>query len=112
MFSVNAIEQSNAFIISINDSGNKVIAPETVDKKVGVIINNRTLSDVRGKIVNEDRSVVINVNILSNNSESFEVPYSKDGKLTFIPISPSFQEVVLVVGEKSYEVPNIKNNGQ
>ncbi len=100
-----AAPQTEVFIIQVMDRKMTVISPDTQRKLFSVIVENRSLSDqvarfqVKGKLLKY-------VSIPSGKSESVEIENSSGSPVTFVPVSPAFQEVELTFGKKAYEVPS------
>ena len=100
-----AAEVSDAFIVRIFENSVKVIAPAKYTKKVNVIFENQTLSEIRGKLVSEDFRFRRFVTIYPYKPVTAEIPVSRKKRNLFIPLAPSSQSVILKIGAKSYEVP-------
>jgi hypothetical protein len=99
------IESLDGFLVSAFDDRFKVISPEKFKPTMEVVIENKTLVRLIGKLVINKTS---NVSYISVDSEKFQKAYVKLKKgdvLHFIPLSPAFQEVELIVGNKNYEIP-------
>jgi hypothetical protein len=70
-----------------------------------VIIENKTLVRLIGKILINNK---INGSYISVEPEKFQrtfIKLKKEDVLHFFPMSPAFQEVELIVGNKTYEIP-------
>lgn len=98
-------EMSDAFIVKVYDQKVKVLSAAKYYPKINVIIENRTLNKVLGRVECDFNNVIKFVFIPSRKSESVEVDLKNCKKLYFIPMSPSFQKVELAIGKKSYEIP-------
>lgn len=100
-----AIESLDGFLVSAYDDRFKVISPEKFKPSMEVIIENKTLVRLVGKLtVNKQNAV----SFLSVDPEKYQkalVKLKKGDILHFIPLSPAFQEVELIVGNKNYEIP-------
>jgi hypothetical protein len=105
---INAYENSEAFMVYLFEDRVKVLAPKNYHKNQSVIIQNKTLTKVIGKIRNQSGEVLKFVNILPGEFKSLEVVIKKGQSIFFVPMIPSFQEVILSFGKKSYEVPSKK----
>jgi hypothetical protein len=107
-FSSYAIESHGGFLVSAYDDRFKVVSPDKFKTPMEVIVENKTLVRLIGKIViNNDRII----NFVSIDSDKFFkglVPLKKGDILHFVPLSPAFQEVELIVGNKNYEIPPAK----
>jgi hypothetical protein len=100
-----AAPKTEVFIIQVMDRKISVLSPDTSKKLFSVIVENRSLSDqvgrfeVRGKLLKY-------IAVPSGKSESVEIENNSGSPVTFIPVSPAFQEVELTFGKKAYEVPS------
>ncbi len=106
-FSVSAfaIESLDGFLVSAYDDRFKVISPEKFKATMEVVIENKTLVRLIGKLT-INRST--NASFLSIEPEKFQkanVKLKKGDLLHFVPLSPAFQEVELIVGNKNYDIP-------
>lgn len=100
-----AIESLDGFLVSAYDDRFKVISPEKFKPTMEVIVENKTLVRLIGKLTINKSS---NVSFISVDSEKYQKAYVKLKKgdvLHFVPLSPAFQEVELIVGNKNYEIP-------
>ncbi len=100
-----AIESLDGFLVSAYDERFRVISPEKFKANMEVIIENKTLVRLIGKLVLNNKE---NVSFLSVDSEKYQkavVKLKKGDILHFIPLTPAFQEVELIVGNKTYEIP-------
>ncbi|MFL5783622.1 MAG: hypothetical protein ACJ76H_03360 [Bacteriovoracaceae bacterium] len=99
-----AVPQSEMFIIQVMDRKMSVVSPDKERKLFSVLVENRSLSDqvarfeTRGKLLKY-------ISVPSGKSESVEIENTSGSSVTFVPVSPAFQEVELVFGKKAYEVP-------
>ena len=100
-----AIESHDGFLVSAYDDRFKVVSPEKFKPSMEVIIENKTLVRLIGKLtLNHDRII----NFSSVEPEKYQrvmVTLKKGDILHFVPMSPAFQEVELIVGNKIYEIP-------
>ena len=100
-----AIESLDGFLVSAYDDRFKVISPEKFKPSMEVIVENKTLVRLVGKLtINHTK----NVTFLSIDSEKYQkanVKLKKGDLLHFVPLSPAFQEVELIVGNKNYDIP-------
>ena len=100
-----AIESLDGFLVSAYDDRFKVISPEKFKPTMEVIIENKTLVRLVGKLTINHST---NVTFLSIDSEKYQkanVKLKKGDLLHFVPLSPAFQEVELIVGNKNYDIP-------
>jgi hypothetical protein len=106
--SANSIESSNGFVITAFDSNFKVISPEKFRTPMEVIVENKTLVRLIGKVVINGKGSTGYTSIESDKYQRVMVNLKKGDLLHFVPLSPAFQEVELIVGNKSYEIPSKK----
>lgn len=100
-----AIESLDGFLVSAYDDRFRVISPEKFKNNMEVIIENKTLVRLVGKITINHQT---NASFFSVDPEKYQkanVKLKKGDVLHFIPLSPAFQEVELIVGNKTYEIP-------
>ncbi len=100
-----SIESSNGFIVTGNDDRFRVISPEKFRSPMEVIIENKTLVRLIGKVIVNNKTIIGFTSIEPEKYQRVMVPLKKGDLLHFIPLSPSFQEVELIVGNKTYEIP-------
>ncbi len=99
-----AAPKSDVFVIQVMDRRMTVLSPENERKLFSVIVENRSLSDQVGKFQAKGRLLKY-VSIPSGKSETVEIENTSGSNVTFVPVSPAFQEVELIFGKKAYEVP-------
>lgn len=100
-----SLESFNGFLVSAYDDRFRVLSPEKFNKKIEVVIENKTLVRLVGKIVINKKQNISYVSIDSQKYKKFIVDLKKGDVLHFIPLSPAFQEIELIVGNKTYEIP-------
>lgn len=94
-----------SFNIDILDDFFQIRAPAKFSKATIIMIENKTLSPVRGAIlVNKERQIPIVVLSRSTKKTTLELESSKD-ILEFIPYSPASQTISLIFGQGKYEIP-------
>ena len=103
-----AREQSEAFQVKIFDQRVKVISPNKHSQKMSIILENVTLTKFIGKIVTQKRKVLEYLAIPPRGFQTIEISIKKNEVVFFVPQSPGLQEVELVVGRDSYEIPSKK----
>lgn len=110
LFSFNAfaIESHTGFLISAYDDRFKVVSPEKFKTPMEIVIENKTLVRLIGKVVVNHEKIVNLLSIDSEKIAQFNVPLKKGDILHFVPLSPAFQEVELIVGNKNYDIPPAK----
>lgn len=100
-----AQERSETFIVRNFESHVQVLAPKKMYDEQSVIVENRTLEKLIGKLSTPDQKHVEFVAIEPKESKSIQLPGKGHKSLLFIPLSPAFQSVELKVGMDSYEIP-------
>ncbi len=98
-------EHSESFWVQAHDTYIKVLAPEQYSKGITVIISNKTLSRLLGKIVTASGKVVQFVSIDSEENMAVNIDVISKEAVFFVPLVPAFQEVELKFGKKTYEIP-------
>ncbi len=100
-----AIESLDGFLVSAYDDRFRVISPEKFKAQMEIIVENKTLVRLIGKLTINNQK---NVSYISVEPEKFQrtsINLKKGDVLHFFPMSPAFQEVELIVGNKTYEIP-------
>ncbi len=100
-----AIESLDGFLVSGYDDRFRVVSPEKYKSPMEVIIENKTLVRLIGKVMINSKSLAGFVSVEPEKYQKVMVNLKKGDVLHFIPLSPSFQEVELIVGNKTYEIP-------
>lgn len=94
-----------SFIIQLKDRSMLILAPDRKRDLFPVIVENRSLSDYLGKFSVEGKLLKY-VAVKPGKSETVEIENKTGKNVVFTPVSPAFQEVELVFGKKSYEIPS------
>ena len=105
---VGAEYHSDAFLIQVMDRQVKVVAPEKYHKGLNVIIENKTLSRLLGKLETVSGQLIGHVSIPSEKFQSIDLPMEQFEKTFFVPMAPAFQAIELKIGAKSYQIPPAK----
>jgi hypothetical protein len=100
-----SIETLDGFLISAFDNHFKVVSPERYKPNMEVIVENKTLVRLIGKVVLNNKKNIGYFSIEPDKYQKIVVALKKDDILHFYPLSPAFQEVELIVGNKVYEIP-------
>ncbi len=96
-----------AFIIYVTDDSMKVLSPLAHRPLFSVIIDNKSLTDQVGKFTARGKNLKF-VSVKSGQAETVEIENRGKDPVTFVPVSPAFQEVDLLFGKKAYEIPSKK----
>jgi hypothetical protein len=100
-----AIETLSGFLVTAYDDRFKIVSPLKFNAPMDVIVENKTLVRLIGKIVVNNKKNVGFVSIDSDKYQRVIVDLKKGDVLHFVPLTPAFQEVELIVGNKNYEIP-------
>ena len=100
-----AIESSNGFVVTSYDDRIRIISPVKFRSPMEVIIENKTLIRLIGKVVVNKKMNAGFASVEPDKYQRIMVNLKKGDLIHFVPHSPSFQEVELIVGNKSYEIP-------
>lgn len=100
-----AIESLNGFLVTGHDDRFRVISPDKFKSPMEVIVENKTLVRLIGKVMVNNKTNAGFASVESDKYQRIMVPIKKGDVLHFIPLSPAFQEVELIVGNKTYEIP-------
>ena len=106
IFAAQRHEKADAFIIKAHPRYYKVLSPVKVKKKIGLIVQNKTLVKIVGKVKDSNDKTIDIISIEAGKVHAIEFRFKKSQQYYFIPISPPFQRIELKLGEKSYEVPS------
>ena len=96
---------AEAFKIELFDRKMRVESPAKVGTQYSVIIDNQSLNDTIGKFHAAGADLKF-VNVKAGSLRSFEFKYASKGTVFFQPLAPAFQQVELIPGKKSYEIPS------
>ena len=104
LFAQAVAPQSEVFVIQVMDRKMSVLSPDKERKLFSVIVENRSLSDQVARFEARGRLLKY-ISVPSGKSESVEIENTSGAPVTFVPVSPAFQDVELIFGKKAYEVP-------
>jgi TPP-dependent 2-oxoacid decarboxylase len=102
-----AQQYAEAFVLEIFDNYVKVVSPKKKSKNVSVVLLNKTLSKIYGKVSTTKKDLKF-MAIEPKDTKTYSISGSGDSDLMFIPLSPTFQGIELVYGRKAYEIPEQK----
>lgn len=103
--SAHAIESSLGFVVTAHDDRFRIVSPEKFISPMEVVVENKTLVRLIGKIIVNNKIIVGFTAVDTDKYQRIMVNLKKGDLLHFVPLSPAFQEVELIVGNKIYEVP-------
>lgn len=98
---------NDGFIVEFMDRKVHVISPERVKGTFVVIVENKSLSSLVAKFSTPEGAIKY-ISVGSGVSETIEMTHKLGSKIFFVPLSPAFQEIELIVGKKEYEIPSQK----
>lgn len=98
-------EKIEEFVVTIYDRSLKVISPDKAKNTYSIVIENKSLAKVIGKVQNSSGKIYSIVSIEPNSFSKVSVENKKGERVFFIPLSPAFQEAELIPGQKVYEIP-------
>ncbi len=102
-----AESRPDTFIVSMMDRKVQVISPEKIRDIFSVVVENKSLSKLVAKFSTEEGTIKF-ISIESGKTETVEIKHNNGAKVFFVPLSPAFQEIELIVGKKEYEIPSQK----
>lgn len=103
-----AIESFDGFLISAYDDRYRIVSPEKFKSSMEIVVENKTLSRLIGKVLLNHKKNVAFLSIEPEKYKKINISLKKEDILHFYPLSPAFQEVELIVGNKTYEIPQKK----
>lgn len=102
-----ASKNSESFEILAYDANIKVSSPDKFNEKAGVIFTNETNYDFKMKIASTDNNInPIYTTIRAGKTKGIELTFSTNHIVKVIPLSPAFQEIELIFGKNTYEIPD------
>lgn len=102
---IQAKELQETFVVTLFDKYVKVVSPDKFHNKLSIIIENKSLVKVHGKVDYDSAKESLFVAVFPNETRTVEISPEQNDKIVFIPQAPPFQEVELIFGRKSYEIP-------
>ncbi len=103
--SIMAIESLDGFLVTALDDRFKVVSPAKYKPSMEIIIENKTLVRLIGKLSLNNQKAASFVSIDPEKYQKLTIKLKKGDILHFVPLTPAFQEVELIVGNKNYEIP-------
>jgi hypothetical protein len=102
---LSAIEALDGFLVTAYDERFRVVSPDKFRSPMEIVVENSTLVRLIGKVVINQKTTLGHCAIEPGKYYKFKANLKKGDILHFIPLSPAFQEVELIVGNKNYEIP-------
>lgn len=101
------LSSTDAFELEYHPSKILVNSPDHFSSKFAVIIMNKTNKNLMGKIVQfGEKKIQKFLTIYALESHSIELSIEEGDRVFFVANAPSFQEIELKFGNKSYEIPD------
>ncbi|MCK5883337.1 MAG: hypothetical protein KAG61_06595 [Bacteriovoracaceae bacterium] len=99
-------ERADSFVVRAYSNHYKVLAPATLSKNLSVIIENKMLANLVGRLETEEGRVLTFVRVDAGKYKSITIKgHKKEDKILFFPLSPAFQKIELKLGVRPYEIP-------
>ncbi|MCY4524035.1 MAG: hypothetical protein OXB84_04780 [Halobacteriovoraceae bacterium] len=95
---------SDVFSVKVYGDKVQVISPGKWSSAQSVVVENKTMVDILGKVVLEERPIKY-VAIKAGKFATVEIKSAKKTKAFFVSMAPAFQEIELLAGNKYYEIP-------
>ncbi len=108
VFNIFAIESLDGFLVEAYDEKFRVLSPQKFKAKMEVIVENKTLMKLVGRLHVNNKPSSIFYTLEPSKFEKKIIDLKKGDVLHFVPLSPPFQEVELIIGNKNYEIPPAK----
>ena len=100
-----AYERSDAFIIKLHSRYAKVVAPAKYHPRTNIIVENKRLIPLMGRIERASGEVIRYISVKSSSRVSVMPNLRPKETLFFVAMSPPFQRLELKLGARSYEIP-------
>ncbi len=106
-FTLNAAENSEAFIVQVKDRSIRVTSPKKKTEIVGIIVKNETFDKIISELRSE-KKVLKRFVLQVQGTQSLQVNTSNIKSLYYVSVAPPFQAVQLKFSERAYEIPEKK----
>ena len=100
-----AAERSYAFIVTMHGEYVKVVSPKEYTSDTTVIIENKTLSRVYGKVTTQTGRLISMFSVPSLKVRTVPLKLKAGEEAFVVPLAPAFQSFKLKFGNLSYEIP-------
>lgn len=105
-FELFASQSSESFVVTANDDHFKVVGPVGWKKDTSMTLQNKTLVTLYGEVrAGENNRKIKSFSVKPGAYISVDLELQKGETATLVPLSPSFQEVILQFGRRPYEIP-------
>jgi hypothetical protein len=98
-------DKDDVFLVKVFDQSIKVTSPPKHLPFLSIIVENNTLVTLLGKVQTSTKNVIGFITVKPNSFQSLPLRIKEGERIFFIPMAPPFQEVELIIGNKTYEIP-------
>jgi hypothetical protein len=100
---------SETFKVEFLDKETKIISPKKFQKKLSVIVTNKSLSKIIFKTLKETGESLGFYILNPKQFQSVDLNFSyKTEEFYLIPYAPPSQKIILKIGQDAYEIPSIR----
>ena len=96
---------SGPFLVTIFDDKIRVVSPDRHSPHLHATFHNRAVSKIVGKVQTLGGRVLDYINLNPGESRSISIGHIGKEAILYYPLAPAFQEVELIVGKATYEIP-------
>lgn len=101
-----AQQTSESFVVTAHDDHFRVVGPVGWKQGTSMTLQNKTLVTLFGEVqAGSERRKVGTFSVKPGEFYSMDLKLAKGEEAVLIPMSPSFQEVLLQFGRRPYEIP-------
>ncbi len=86
----------------------KVVSPQNYTDDTSVIVENKTLSRIYGKVVTHNGRLISFFSVPETKFKTIGLKLNPGERAFVVPLSPAFQSFELKFGNLSYEIPSKK----
>ncbi len=98
---------SETFKVEFHSKKTKIISPQKNQKKLSVIVTNKSLSKIVFKVLKETGESLGFYILNPTKYRSIDLDFSyKNEKFYLIPYAPPSQKIILKIGQDAYEIPS------
>lgn len=105
-----AREKSETFMVFFLGDHVKVVSPDKLHRESFVLIENKTLTKLVARIEAPLGNIIEQVAIEASARASYSLKDAFGERIYLVPLSPASQEVELIPGKDSYEIPAQNKN--
>jgi hypothetical protein len=93
------------FEVKVYDRRVVVVSPEVSRANMNVLIENKTLITLLGKFQKKSGEHLMFITLPPDTHKVYTLPLKEKERAVLIPLSPAFQEIELITGKSTYEIP-------